>query len=108
MRRHTEKGVRSMTKIKYVPNGTMKPMAPFKTLEEEANYWDTHSVLDEVTEKTVVGVHRANKEDALTIRLARSDIEQLRGEASRKGLGLSTLARMWILERLRGRSGKSL
>lgn len=89
-----------MVKVKYVKKGTIKPIKPFKTLEEEANFWDTHSVLDEINDGTLIGFHQANKTDTLTIRFTSQDIGKLREQASHKGIGPTTLARMWIKEKL--------
>ncbi|MDQ5984913.1 MAG: hypothetical protein CSYNP_03452 [Syntrophus sp. SKADARSKE-3] len=40
------------------------------------------------------------KERVVTLRLDDSTIAELKAEAHRKGLGLSSLVRMWVLERL--------
>mgnify|MGYP001570476918 CR=1 FL=1 len=87
-------------KVKFVKKGTMKPMEPFKTLEEEANFWDTHDAVKVFGKDIKVGFHRASKTDTLTIRFESDDIEKLREEAIHKGIGPTTLARMWIKERL--------
>ena len=42
-------------KTKQVKKGTIEPIKPFQTLNEEAAFWDTHSALDEIDEGTVVG-----------------------------------------------------
>src|SRR5688572_13416678 len=62
-----KKGVKKM-KTKQAKQGTIQPIHPFQTLEEEAAFWDTHSALDEINEGTVAGFHQANKTDTLTIR----------------------------------------
>lgn len=87
-------------KVKFVKKGTIKPMKPFKTLEEEANFWDTHDAVEVFGKDIKVGFHRAPKTDTLTIRFESDDIERLREEAIHKGIGPTTLARMWIKERL--------
>lgn len=89
-----------MVKITYVKKGTIKPIPPFKTLEEEANFWDTHSAVDEINEGTTVGFHRANKTHTITIRFEPKKLQALREKADRMGLGPTTLARMWIMEKL--------
>lgn len=89
-----------MVKIKRVKMGTIKPIKPFKTLEEEANFWDAHSGVKEINEGTVVGFHQANKTGTLTVRFDPKDIQNLREKASRQGVGPTTLARMWIKEKL--------
>jgi predicted DNA binding CopG/RHH family protein len=83
-------------KTKQVKKGTIQPIQPFKTIEEEAEYWDTQTILDEINEGTVVGFHQSNKTDTLTIRFAHEDIQRLREEADEQGVGPSTLARMLV------------
>ena len=39
----------------------IKPIAPFETIEEEAEFWDSHSAVDEIDEGTMVGFHRAGR-----------------------------------------------
>ena len=86
--------------VKQAKKGTTKPIHPFKTLDEEAEYWDTHSIVDEIKENAPVGFHRATTMETLTIRFTHEDIERLRSEAEHKGIGATTLARMWVRERL--------
>jgi hypothetical protein len=90
-----------MTEIKREKTGSLQPMPPFKTLEEEATYWDTHSPVDDMDRKTPVAVHRTNKTATLTIRFDPKDLAGLREQADEKGVGPTTLARMWVLEHLR-------
>jgi predicted DNA binding CopG/RHH family protein len=90
-----------MMKTKQVKKGTIQPMKSFQTLEEEAEYWDTQTILDEINEGTVVGFYQANKTDTLTIRFSHEDIQRLREEAVEQGVGPSTLARMLVKKGLR-------
>ena len=87
-------------KITKAKKGTVKPMRPFKTLEKEVRFWDTHDVVDNITSKTVVGFHKTNKKGILTIRFDEKDLQTLREAAYKKGVGPTTLARMWVKERL--------
>ena len=89
-----------MTKVKQIKKDTIKPIKPFKSLEEEANFWDTHSVVDEVNDGTVVGFHQANKTSTITIRFQPEFLQELRSKALKQGVGPTTLARMWIMEKL--------
>lgn len=89
-----------MTTIKIVKKGTIKPMKPFKTLEEEANFWDTHDAVDVFGKDIKAGFHRAAKTDTLTIRFEPDDVKQLSEKAAYLGIGPTTLARMWIKEKL--------
>lgn len=83
------------------------PMPPFESVEEEAEFWDSHSVVDEVDKGTLVGFHHARKSGSLTIRFQPEDIQRLREEANQQGIGPTTLVRMWVLEHLRARQSKS-
>lgn len=87
-------------KIEMAKQSTMQPIAPFGTIEEEAEYWDTHSVLEDLEADTTVFVHRGRKAKHLSIRLTNEQIERIRREADRQGIGTTTLARIWILEHL--------
>jgi predicted DNA binding CopG/RHH family protein len=82
--------------IKHTQKGTIQPIKPFQTLGEEAEFWDTHDVTENIQEGTLVGFHQANKTDTLTIRFSHEDIVKLREEASEQGVGPSTLARMLV------------
>jgi len=79
----------------------VEPAAPFQTLAEEAAFWDSHSVVDEIQQGAVVGLRSARKSDSLTIRFEPDDISRIREEAAQRGIGPTTLARMWVLEHLR-------
>lgn len=75
----------------------------FQNIEEEAEFWDTHDVTEFVGNElqpveVTVGPDLA---DRLTVRLDRADREALARQARTKGVGPSTLARMWLKERLR-------
>lgn len=73
----------------------------FKSREEEADFWDTHDTADFEAEFRPVDVRFARKLSAgLTIRLDIQTLSELRRRAHAKGLGPTTLARMWVLERL--------
>lgn len=78
----------------------------FKTVQEEAEFWDTHSLadfedeLEEVSDVQFV-VTRAKPKKGITVRLEEDLLNTLRTEARAKGIGPSTLIRMWVLEHLR-------
>ena len=78
----------------------------FKSIEEEAAFWDTHSseeFADELTPVENVKFVKAGSKKALTVRFDEETFEELSREAREKGIGPSTLARMLILEHLRAR-----
>ena len=77
----------------------------FANHKEEATFWDTHDVSDYWHELKPVKVKVSkNLSKGITIRLDEETLEILRQQAHRKGIGPTTLARMWILERLQGNS----
>lgn len=75
----------------------------FKTIEEEAKFWDTHSFADYWSElkdvDLAVELHKP-KEETLVLRLQKNVKDRLERVAKQKGLNVSALARMWLMERL--------
>jgi CopG antitoxin of type II toxin-antitoxin system len=84
------------------PTGKTYKKRSFRSLEEEAEFWDTHSPLDFPDEwgpfKLVSG--RRPLGHILAVRLDAKTLGRLASRAREQGIGPSTLARMWILERL--------
>ena len=73
----------------------------FNSPEEEAEFWDTHDTADIEDEFEPTEVRFAkNLSQGITVRFTAETLETLRATAQRKGIGPTTLARMWILERL--------
>lgn len=80
------------------------PLPRFRSREEEAAFWDTHDMADYWDDFKAVKVRFAkNLSEGITIRLDPETLAKLRVEAKEKGVGPTTLARMWIMERLRER-----
>lgn len=94
-------------KVKFVKKGTTKPNKPFKSLEEEANFWDSHDAVEVFGKDLKVGFHRANKTDTITIRFQPEHVQVLKEQAFQMGIGPTTLARMWIIEKLQKNLRKS-
>lgn len=90
-----------MKKIKKTKFIRPKPIPPFKTLDEEADFWDTHdtSLLGKVPLMDLPLIE-SEKEEVITLRLQKSVKEKLGKVARNKGINVSTLARMWIIEQL--------
>ena len=78
----------------------------FKSRQEMAEWWDTHEVADYLDELKPVKVRFAKKlshlSETLHIRLDPEDVVKLRQEAHKKGIGPTTLVRMWVREHLHG------
>jgi hypothetical protein len=75
----------------------------FANEAEAAAFWDSHSPLDypdefEEVEAFLVAPIRKR---GLTVKLDEDTIQRLTRVARRQGIGPSTLARMWLIERLR-------
>lgn len=72
------------------------------TREEEAAWWDTHSIPDYLDELEPVRARFAkNLSNPLAVRLDPRDRVELTRRAKDLGVGPSTLIRMWVRERLR-------
>lgn len=78
----------------------------FETVEEAAKFWDSHDStefedeFEDVTDVRFV-IRRAGPKKAITVRLGQETLDALTKRAQEQGIGLSTLARLWIIERLR-------
>ena len=89
----------------------MKKIPKFKTEEEEARFWDTHSPLDYPGEFSEakdpfefahsllkkVAERREERKRQLTLRMGQRQIDLAKVIARYRGLGYQTLMRIWIL-----------
>ena len=79
----------------------MKKVPKFKTKEEAARYWETHSFQDyhkDTKDAEIVFVKKPKR--TVAIRLDPDDIKSVEKIAERKGLSYTSLLRMWIKEHL--------
>ncbi len=73
----------------------------FKTIEEEAEFWDTHDLTDYWDEFKPVKVRFADKLfDRVTIPVDADTLAQLEALAREEELNATVLVRRWVLERL--------
>lgn len=78
-----------------------KPLPEFKTEEEEAEYWDSHSPLEHFDESDFKPLQaRVPKDTPITIRLDSESRQALEEVAQAYKVGPSTLARMLIVNAL--------
>jgi hypothetical protein len=84
------------------PTEARGPIPSFRSIEEEAEWWDTHDAEGYPVEvEELEGVERTGElDESLTVQLDEADRAELTKLAKRKGIGPSTLARMWIKEHL--------
>lgn len=82
----------------------LNPVKPFKTLNEEAKFWETHdlSLLIGNSNLPLDKLETIEKEktEVLTLRIQKSIKEKLEYIARIKGINPTTLARMWLVEKL--------
>ena len=80
-----------------------KRIPTFKTDEEAAEFWDSHSLADYLgdTQPAEDTTFAARPLKQVCLRLAPSQIERVKRIAESKGIGYQTLLRMWITERVR-------
>jgi hypothetical protein len=87
--------------MKQVKNKKNSKIPEFKNYEEEAKFWETHSFSEFTDELKPVKVHFAkNLSEGITIRFDQRTLNKIRELAHKKGLGPTTLARMWIMDHL--------
>ena len=76
----------------------------FASYEEEAHFWDTHSVTDfenETEDVDIVVELEKPRTETLVVRLQKNLKNQIERIAAKKGINVSTLARIWFSEKLR-------
>ena len=76
----------------------------FKSIAEEAKFWDTHSFSDfwdEMEDVEIEFLDEPKREKTITVRVQPKLKERLDKLARSYGINLSTLARMWLIEKLR-------
>ncbi|MFH1758205.1 MAG: CopG family antitoxin [Pseudomonadota bacterium] len=79
----------------------MKKIPKFKTDEEAAVFWQTHSFEDYVRDTTEAEISFVKKpKKTIALRLDPEDIKSVEQLAKRKGLNYTSLLRMWIKEHL--------
>lgn len=80
----------------------------FKSYEEEASWWDTHDTTEFEDEFKPVKLEVVKPLiHILGVRLDARTIDLLTALGSKKGIGPSTLVRMWIMEKLKSPVRKS-
>ena len=81
----------------------------FKTIKEEAAFWDTHDVTDYIEEMDLVtGAYlpqAGERKTVMTIRIAPSLKERVEQVARSYDISTSSLVRMWIVDELRSLEG---
>jgi len=82
-----------------------KRIPRFKSYQEEVRFWDSHDMTDyfDRNKKVVLDFSGAKKkkESVLTVRLQPELKMRLGVVAEEMGIQASTLARMWLVEKLR-------
>jgi hypothetical protein len=78
-------------------------MPKFKSVEEEADFWDTHSFADywEEFERVREPVFVKPQKKVISLRLDATTVDLLAAVAREKQIPYTTLARMWIAEKLK-------
>lgn len=75
----------------------------FKTIEEETLFWDTHSFADywnELEDVEMIFDLDKTRDGTLVLRVQKDVKDKLNQVAKSKGLNISGLVRMWVLEKL--------
>jgi len=87
--------------MKQKRNKKVSRIPEFSSYEEEARWWETHNLADYQDEfKTVRARFAKNLSEGIHVRLDPETLKRLRREANQKGIGPTTLVRMWVMEQL--------
>ena len=79
----------------------MKKIPKFKTNEEAARFWETHSFQDYYKDAKEAGIKFIKRpKKIVALRLDPDDIKSVEKIAEHKGLSYTALLRMWIKEHL--------
>jgi predicted DNA binding CopG/RHH family protein len=79
-----------------------KATPKFASYEEEAHFWDTHDVTDYWEELEPVKMQFTKKPSKpVNVRFDDDALRDIRTLALQRGIGATTLIRMWALEKLR-------
>lgn len=84
------------TKLNKIPS--------FKDMKEEAKFWDKNDISDflpEMKKVKVVYKKKVNKEEMVVVRVQTDIKNRLEKIADSQGLALSTMLRMWFIDRLK-------
>ncbi|MBZ0282484.1 MAG: BrnA antitoxin family protein [Anaerolineae bacterium] len=77
------------------------PLPANATHAQLAAFWDTHDITDYLDELQPISVKpMAPLEPGISVRFDRPTLVKLRAQAEKRGVGTTTLIRMWIKERL--------
>jgi hypothetical protein len=81
----------------------IKRIPKFKSQEEEASFWDTHSPLDypdDIKEVQAEVAKPLKHMQVMSVRVDDALIKHMQQVAAKKHIGITTLARMYIAEGL--------
>lgn len=79
------------------------PVPKFSNVQEEDEYWKTHSPLDEGYEGEIQE-NKQKRSSFLSVRLTGEELSKLRGIAVEAGMSPSTFARKLILDAIKARA----
>ncbi len=74
----------------------------FKDREKEAAFWEKNIKTVRFNAKPIEAKFAKNLSATLNIRLDPQTLQDVRSQASKKGLGPTQLIRMWIMEKMPG------
>ncbi len=84
-------------------NRKVSKIPTFTSNEEEARFWDTHSVTDFEGETEVVDIVvelAKPRDETLVLRVQKGIKKQLEQVARKRRITISTLTRIWLMEKL--------
>jgi hypothetical protein len=86
-----------------IDRSTSSRIPTFKTIEEEAEFWDTHDLTefaDELEEVHGVSFYAVESPDVVTLRFTGEELAALAKRAREQQISPAALAWRWVMERL--------
>jgi predicted DNA binding CopG/RHH family protein len=85
-------------------NTKLNKIPKFNDMKEEAKFWDKNDISDflpEMKKVKMVYKKKVNKEEMVVVRVQTDIKNRLEKVADSQGLALSTMLRMWFIDRLK-------
>jgi predicted DNA binding CopG/RHH family protein len=72
----------------------------FDSIQEMAQFWDTHDLTDFADEVEEVAEDVFERKTAIEVRLEPQEVQAVQEIAQSEGIGLADLIHLWIIEKL--------
>lgn len=88
-----------------------KKIPRFKSIQEEATFWDSHDITDywdDMEEVDIQFIPQQKKNESFTVRVEPELKKRLELVARKNRVSLSTITRLWLIDRLQNENNVRL